>query len=604
MTSGWMRADGRSQLPKFVCPTSEVWNAPEYEHWPNTRGPVLAVDLAELQRRCFEILPGLLIWATLIGLTVLAVLQPFAIAVVLILYDLYWLIRAAYIAAHLLASYRMLRRMRGIDWIERLRFLDDPTAALPVVDARIRDLQRQANVASSRATRRARARALWQTAQLAHDLRAAPPQRIPWKDVVHVVLLPTYQEPLELLQQSIDALAAADYPKRSLWVVVALEERAGPDAQRIARLLTERYAGTFGRFLTTLHPDGIPGERRVKSANATWAARSVQQLLDEEGIAYDRVLLSNFDADTVASRDYFGSLTYTFLLTPDRLRCSYQPLPLYHNNIWAAPAFSRVIATNSTFWLLIQSTRPERMVTFSSHAMPFSALVDVRFWDPAVVSDDSRIFWRCYIHYNQQYRAVPLSTSVSMDVTSGPTLWQSFVAQYKQNRRWAWGIENFPYIATEFLRRPGIPRIEALRRTLSMLEGFHSWATAPLILAALGWIPILFGGPEFQQTVLAFNLPHVTRTLLTIATTGLLVNTALTLLLLPPLPRSMSKRTYLWMAVQWLLVPLIAWTLGTLPVLDAATRLMMGKYLGFWVTPKLRVPSTAPVPALAVARRA
>lgn len=573
--------------------------------------PALALDSDRVLQRLLEVIPGLLVWGTLIGLTILAFTQPLAVAVFLILYDFYWLVRALHVATHLIASYRTLRRMRGTDWIAHLQLLDDPQHALAVGDARIRDLERRSAVTSG-TKRREVLKTLRQERRFRKELlqlRRPDGQwhtDVPrWTDILHVVVLPTYKEPLPLLTQSLDALQDAIYPKERLWVVVALEERAGEHAVATQQALQERYANTFGRFLTIVHPDGIPGERQVKSANASFAARAVQQLLDAENIPYEHVLISNFDADTVASPDYFGALTYTYLTTPDRLRCSYQPLPLYHNNLWEAPAFTRVISTNSTFWILIQFARFERMVTYSSHSMPFGALVDVGFWDPTAVSEDSRIFWQAYVHYEGAYRTVPMYATVSMDVTQAPTLWQTFINQYKQKRRWAWGIENFPFIAKAFLRRSGIPVRERLLRIGAMLEAWHSWATAPLILAFLGWIPVLFGDAEFQRTILAFNLPRVTRTILTVGMVGLILNATLSLLLLPPAPLGTPRRRYLWMVLQWVLTPIIASILGALPAVDAQTRLLFGKYLGFWVTPKVRTELRVRAPLLtaAVSRR-
>ncbi|MBI3601719.1 MAG: hypothetical protein HY209_02335, partial [Candidatus Omnitrophica bacterium] len=41
-------------------------------------------------------------------------------------------------------------------------------------------------------------------------------------------------------------------------------------------------------------------------------------------------------------------------------------------------------------------------------------------------------------------------------------------------------------------------------------------------------------------------------------------------------------------ALEWLMIPLILVFLGTLPALDAQTRLMFGRYLEFWVSDKGR----------------
>lgn len=574
--------------------------------------PLLTVDRDRLVQRALEITPGLLAWGTLIGLTILAFLQPLATAIFLIVYDFYWLVRAFYSGTHLIAGYRTLRRNRGTHWLARLDHLTNPAQALHDAEQRVQSLLQRIATSANRTERRSLKRTVWQERSFQKDLlhltqmqSATAPPLPRWSDIVHLVILPTYKEPLSVLEQSIDALATTEYPKDRLWVVVALEERAGIHTEKTKEALEKRYAGTFGKFLTTVHPDGIVGERQVKSANASYAAREVQQLLDAEGIAYEQVIVSNFDADTVAADDYFGALTYTYLVTPDRLRCSYQPLPLYHNNIWDAPAFTRIVSMNSSFWMLTQFMRPEKLVTFSSHSMPFRTLVDVGYWDPSVVSEDSRIFWQCYVHYEGTYRAVPLYTHVSMDVTCASMLHKTFLHQYKQIRRWAWGVENFPFIAKAFLTHRDIPFRDRVRRLFTLLEGGHSWATAPLILAFLGWIPVLFGHAEFQQTVLAFSLPRLTRTLLTVGMLGLILNTSLSLLLLPPAPPGTPRRRYLWMVLQWALGPFTASLLGALPALDAQTRLLLGKYLGFWVTPKVRTePSLVGAPILtAVASR-
>jgi hypothetical protein len=67
------------------------------------------------------------------------------------------------------------------------------------------------------------------------------------------------------------------------------------------------------------------------------------------------------------------------------------------------------------------------------------------------------------------------------------------------------------------------------------------------------------------------------------------VSAVLSLTLLPPRPKSVKPHTWIVMIVQWLLLPITFTIFGALPAIDAQTRLMLGKYLGFNVTRKTRI---------------
>lgn len=496
------------------------------------------LSVYELRQRLWQIIPGLLSWTTLIGLTALAILLPFWIAIFVIAYDVYILIRAVYMAIHLVYAYNKLKRFAAISWRKKLE-------------------------------------------ELRH-------QDVDWRSVHHCIVLPTYSESLSVLRESIRALAESDFPLSQLHVAVGFEDRSGQEARTRATALHQEFGTTFRTFLTTFHPDSLPGEKRVKSANATWALKRLEEKTAPLNIPVRNVLVSNFDSDTIVNSNYFSYLTHVFITHSDRYHVSYQPIPLYNNNLWDAPAFSRVIAIGSTFWQLIESTRPERLVTFSSHSMTLQALHDVGYWQRDIISEDSRIFWQCLLRYNNHYRTEPLYTTVSMDAALAPTLFQTLVSQYRQQRRWAWGIENFPYLVEGFIRNKRIPwHLKALY-LFRTVEGHYSWATAPIIVAGLGWLPILFGGPEFHTTVLSYSLPFVTRTLMTVAMFGLVISASIAFMLLPQKPPRLGKWRYGGMAVQWALVPVMATILSAFPALDAETRLMIGRDLDFHVVQKTR----------------
>jgi cellulose synthase/poly-beta-1,6-N-acetylglucosamine synthase-like glycosyltransferase len=97
--------------------------------------------------------------------------------------------------------------------------------------------------------------------------------------------------------------------------------------------------------------------------------------------------------------------------------------------------------------------REESLVTYSSHSMTFVALEEIGFWSTTMVSEDSRIFWDCLLYYNGNYRVEPLYYKVSMDVTCDQSVWQTAKSLYKQQRRWAWGSENIPYLIFNTAKR-------------------------------------------------------------------------------------------------------------------------------------------------------
>ncbi|HHE45879.1 MAG TPA: glycosyltransferase family 2 protein [Candidatus Moranbacteria bacterium] len=402
-------------------------------------------------------------------------------------------------------------------------------------------------------------------------------------------MLPTAGETADIIEPSIQAIADANFPNQQFIILLATEERE-PEEKRLKKVnyLKNKFKGVFRDFIVTTHKVK-DNEMKAKGSNATFAAKYLAQYLKKNGIDFKRVIFSNFDCDSVAHSQYFAALTYEYITNPKRLQHSYQPLPMYHNNIWDTNAFVRIIVTGSSFWHIFQSTRPEGMVTFSSHSEPFDTLYKVNFWPVNMISEDSIIYWKCSSYYNGDYKVKPIYLPISLDAVLAETYWKTIKNQYKQKRRWAYGIENFPIIMRALWPNKKISFWKKIKVAGEMLEGHHSWATAPIILAILGWLPLIFGGDQFNQSVLAHNLPFITRYLMILAMAGLIVSMSLNFLLLPPRPKKYSRWRNVYMVLQWVLVPITAPFLGSLPSIDSQTRIMLGKYFGeFWITEKIR----------------
>ncbi|OJI06495.1 hypothetical protein BK004_03430 [bacterium CG10_46_32] len=492
--------------------------------------------------RFLEVIPATLVWGTIIGSITLSYYAPIIAIYIIILFDLYWLIKAVYWLVYLFNSYRHYREDISIDWFAKLT-KEDP---------------------------------IGQDHAKSH-----------WTDLYHLIFLPTFKESFEVIDTTFKGLSESNYPLDRFIIALGIEERDRENGLKIAEHIKEKYGDKFFKFWVTVHPSNIQGEQPGKGSNNVWAAKNAQIEIDKLNIPYERIIVSSFDIDTIVHREFFAHLSYKFLTHPLPHNTSYQPVALFNNNIWQSNPITRTISNGTTFWLLTDLSRPDRLFTFSSHSMSWKTLVAVGFWEPDLVTEDSRIFLQCFLHYNGEYTVTPLYVPVSMDTVETGTFWGSLVAVYKQQRRWAWGIEHFPYMVWHFWGNKKISFLKKFKYFFNITEGMYSWATAPLLIIILGRLPLYFADRSTEQTVIAQNAPFVLDWLLTTALVGLFATAILSVLLLPPAPKG-EKYRYVYMLLQWALFPINMIVFGSLPAIDAQTRLATGKYLGFNVTKKNR----------------
>ncbi len=480
-------------------------------------------------------IPGVVLWLTFIVGVILSFVRPLWVVVFIICFSFYWLLRVIYFIVYLVVSWGRFRHDVTVDWFEKLR-------------TECQD----------------------------------------WRRVRHLIFLPTYREPIEVLRSTFEGLVASAYPTDRFIVVLAGEERAGREVFLERAAAIQREFGERMDIHVTVHPADLPNEIPGKGSNLHDAGQQAVAAIDRLGIPYEDVIVSAFDVDTVVHPQYFACLTWTFLHHPDRLHTSYQPIALYNNNMWESPAFLRVAAFGTSFWLLTELARPDRLFTFSSHSMPLPALLDVGFWEKDIVTEDSRIFLQCFIRYGGAYTVTPLFVPVSMYTAKAESLWGSVVNLYKQQRRWAWGVEHFPYMLWHFTVGAGkrIVWRKKVKYLWNLGEGMYSWASAPIILFVFSRLPLAQLRGVAADTVLAQNAPFVLQWLLGIAMVGIFASAMLSLTLIPRRPTGTHPASILILIFQWLLLPVTLICFGAIPAIEAQTRLMLGKYLGFYVAEK------------------
>ncbi|HMQ02069.1 MAG TPA: glycosyltransferase family 2 protein, partial [Candidatus Doudnabacteria bacterium] len=471
--------------------------------------------------RFWEVIPGLSFWTVFFGAISLSYFKPVWAAVFIICFDLYWVLKALNVASHLIASYRRFRIYVAWDWLELVEILPERDKLISLLEKRL-----------GGATRRLERKIFHQQiARLPQPINNGVVNR-PYRDFYHLVVVPYVDESYLVLKSTLEALAGAEYPKDRMIIVLASEERAGEIAQRTAQTVVDEYQDIFFKLYVTVHPDGLPGEIKGKSANASYAVSTLLPELTKLEIDPDVVLVSNLDSDTIVHPQYFARVMYEFLTNEKPYRRSYQPIAIYNNNIWDSPAFIRVVSVSNSFWQFTESSRPNRLRTFSSHSMPLRTLMDVGFWKKDLINEDGFIYWQCYLHYEGDYQVVPLFIPISLDTCLADSFWQTLINQYKQKRRWAYNVEYYPHLIPKLLRSRA-PFWSRMYRLFQYVEGNFNWATASLLIAFLGWLPLFIGGPGVWQTAIAYNLPTGSRTLMKIATGFLIFSVYINLILLP-----------------------------------------------------------------------
>ena len=300
----------------------------------------LIIPKERLIYRLLETIPGILALTTLVGVFFISWQTPIFAAFFIIAFDIYWLLKTVYLSLHLRSAFKKVKENLKINWLEKL-----------IQNSKL-EIQN-------------------------------------WNNIYHLIVLPFYNENFETLHASIESLANANYPKDKMIVILAAEERAGKPAIEIAEKIKNLFSDKFFKFLITIHPKDLADEIPGKGSNIAFAGKiSKEKIIDALKISYGNVIVSAFDIDTVIYPDYFSRLTYVYLNTKNRQNFSYQPVPFYTNNIWPAPALARVVAFSARFWHPLQQERIERLTTFSSHSMPFQALINVDFWQKNMVSED------------------------------------------------------------------------------------------------------------------------------------------------------------------------------------------------------------------------
>ena len=523
--------------------------------------------------RFFEILPGALSYTAVIGLFVISWINPMLGAVYVLIVVAITFVKALATAFRTIQGYEVMRRAERVDWAKRLADLEDPHAAYERLYNRNDDSY-----------------ALMEHVQNLRLMSTVEGNSEPKPhEVYHAVIMVAYNEGLETLVPSVEAVRDTSFPNERIIFVLGYEERGGEAMEANAKELKKQFGDVFKDFLLVKHPADIEGEIVGKGPNLTYAGEHLADYVAKKKLPVENVIVTSLDSDNRMSKKYLDYVAYEFIVRPNRQHYSYQPISIFTNNIWEASAPMRVVAMSNSFFNVVSTMRPHLLRNFASHSQPLAALEGMDFWSKRTIVEDGHQYWRSLFYFEGKYSVVPIHVPIYQDAVMSETFRETLKAQFVQLRRWDYGASDVAYVGVRLFnkkRRLGMKFLPLFAKFWRLLDGHVTLAIMAPIVAFGGWIPMLLN--LSSRGVVAWSLPNVVGLIQTIAALGLFVTVVVSLKMLPKRPEGLKKRSKFAMVIQWVLSPVVAIAYQSVAAFYAQTRLLTGRYMEkFDVTKKV-----------------
>jgi cellulose synthase/poly-beta-1,6-N-acetylglucosamine synthase-like glycosyltransferase len=483
--------------------------------------------------RALEILPGFVSWNLILfpywGILVI----PVVVAYFILFFNIYWFYQSLQIAVSSIISHTRIQAAKVYDWMGDVRGFPD------------------------------------------------------WEKVQHVVIIPTYKEPIHILERTFQSLADQEFPTKRIIPVLAMEGKE-PRQEREEKInyLKEKFKGVFGEIFVTVHELEM-GEVTGKASNERFAAIWVEKnYISKNKLDIDYFTVTSCDADHKFHPKHFSCLAFKFLDDPNRYKLFWQPSVMFYNNIWEIPAITRVPNTFMSIWNLSQLPRKDRLINAQNYSLSFKLLKGVDYWDADKIPEDWGIFFKAFYKSGGGIEVEPIYLPLLADAAQSTSFWKTVKNQYQQIQRWAWGVSDDPWIIKSYFLAEDVPFWDKTMRLLQVIWSHFLWPVNWFIITLGLTLPTLLN-PAFGRTALGYTVPRLSSFVLTVALVFLVMMIIIDNIHKPKRPKDFPLWRALLTPFEFVLMPIAGFFFSALPGIDAHTRLMLGKYIEYKVTEKV-----------------
>ena len=537
--------------------------------------------------RLLEILPGALSYTMIMLLFALSIISPALGSYYLLLIIAVTLVKAVGIVYRTIQGYNAAKRAEKVNWHERLVDLETPHERYEeLLKHKCKEFAFNEHVENLKLLSVGKDLVLSESEVVVDDPISFPKP----KEIYHAVIMVAYNEGLETLIPTVEAVRDGSFDNERIIFVFGYEERGGEAMVENAKVLKEKFKNDFFEFITVMHPKDLKDEIQGKGPNLNFAAGELLEFVKKKKIPLKNIIVTSLDSDNKMSKWYLDYVAYQFIVHPNRQHLSYQPVSLFTNNIWDAPAPMRIIAISNSFFNIISSMRSHTLKNFASHSQPLLALSEMGFWSKKTIVEDGHQYWRSLFFFKGNYEVLPIHVAIYQDAVMEETLIKTLKAQFVQLRRWDYGASDVAYVGVRLFSKDRkqigkMPFLPLFAKFVRLLEGHVTLAAISPMVAFGGWVPKIINSRS--KDLLTFNLPNTISLIQIFASVGLMTTILLSLKMLPPRPKEV-KTPRILMILQWLLMPVVAIVYQSFAAFYSQTRLLTGNYMEkFDVTKKV-----------------
>jgi len=483
-------------------------------------------------KRIIDIVVGGINWFIILLLLVCAKYFPIVVSSIVTLYVVYWVYQSITVAKHSISSMKQIDKTMKTDWMEKLK-------------------------------------------------NEYPDE---YKEIYQAILIPFANEGFDILTNTVDKIANANFPTNQKILALAPEAKI-ESGLKIAQKLKEKYKDKFFKIFIFPHTL-VEGEIVGKASNQNNGARELYKKLRNSNIDPKNIVITSLDSDMLIDKEYLSLLTYKFLeAKEERFNKVFQPIPMNLTGMWETAAPAHLISSFGVQWFLSLIHRPFDFINFAVYACCLQSVHNAGYWAPDIIPEDERFYWQMYFYTKGKVEVVPLFLPVYGSVIITENYKKTLIAQYDQIRRWAWGVSETSFVAIKMLQDKEIPWSNKLIKLYIKIRKNIEWVMLPIILGIGNLLPDWLN-KAYKQSTLAFNIPILTSRMLTITLFSFVALFFIIQKFAPEKPGEWKFYKTILHYIKWGVFPIVSVIFGSIPALDAQTRLLFGKNIYYKTAPK------------------